>query len=736
MVEMSTMTINSPEGEAILYEVADKQARNNLASKEPAGTAANKVAEHNTNTAAHNDIRLLIEGLTTRLNALANSDDTTLDQMAEVVAYIKSNRTLIESVTTDKVNVADIINNLTTNVANKPLSAAQGVALKKLIDTLQTAVDSINVPTKTSQLTDDVGFAKQSDLEKQAEDIASLTGYDLVITYQNKGNLERYNNNEFSITKGSVADVVSKIREGESVSVALYDSEAGYLYSPIHVNEYDYNSNGRLHVGFILLQSVLLNGYDMYSAQFVFDSDAAADGEKRLPYNSHFEGIYFAREINNNIIGPLKYKVENAEENAKEAVDKSTEINNIITPMVESCVIGGGDSLDITVELLATYPPVEIAYWVSDAIPNMSDFASGVILKVLSGGTEIPLEIPSEGIIEDSGMIVVVNPEDTEQILMWVISQTIVDMGLGFERAGIYVDGETLAPLLEQATVTLQIPNYSGFGSYGYRLKDYVQKDELGASIDTALTQAKESGEFKGETGDDGQSAYQHAQAGGYTGTEAEFNTKLAELMGYVYSEITGEVDDNNNIVITGELADGTYTLKYENEDGTTTEIGTFTVGELPPAFTNLFNPATATLNKRWSDSGGGFTSTANGYVATDYIPVKLSSNASSPTLLRFRGATFAGNAAITFFDSTKKTLQASDAASNGTGVKPATVTMSTDENGDSCINLGWKSGSFHSNFANAAYFRIGLQVNASSTAITTADIQNIIITLDEPITD
>lgn len=105
------------------------------------GTANSTVSTHNTNTTSHNDIRLLIEDLTTRLNALANSDDTTLDQMSEIVAYIKANRGLIESVTTDKVNVSDIINNLTTNVSNKPLSAAQGVALKALIDALQTTVD-------------------------------------------------------------------------------------------------------------------------------------------------------------------------------------------------------------------------------------------------------------------------------------------------------------------------------------------------------------------------------------------------------------------------------------------------------------------------------------------------------------------------------------------------------------------------------------------------------------------
>ena len=110
-------------------------------SEEIVTTAESKVSAHNTGTDTHSDIRLLISGLTDRINALADSDDTTLDQLSEVVAYIKSNRELISAITTSKVSVADIIDNLTTNVSNKPLSAAQGVALKALID-------AITVPDK------------------------------------------------------------------------------------------------------------------------------------------------------------------------------------------------------------------------------------------------------------------------------------------------------------------------------------------------------------------------------------------------------------------------------------------------------------------------------------------------------------------------------------------------------------------------------------------------------------
>lgn len=100
------------------------------------GTASGAVAAHNTSGAAHADLRALIEGLTSRLNALADSDDETLDQLSEIVAYIKSNKALIDEVTTGKVSTSDIVDNLTTNASGKVLSAAQGVALKRMIDAI------------------------------------------------------------------------------------------------------------------------------------------------------------------------------------------------------------------------------------------------------------------------------------------------------------------------------------------------------------------------------------------------------------------------------------------------------------------------------------------------------------------------------------------------------------------------------------------------------------------------
>lgn len=125
-----------------------------------AGTAASAVSAHNSSGTAHSDIRALIEELSTRIGTLLDSDDTTLDQMSEIVAYIKANKSLIDSVTTGKVSVSDIVNNLTTSAAGKPLSAAQGVALKTLIDALDK--DKLDADALAGAITEALEQAKEN----------------------------------------------------------------------------------------------------------------------------------------------------------------------------------------------------------------------------------------------------------------------------------------------------------------------------------------------------------------------------------------------------------------------------------------------------------------------------------------------------------------------------------------------------------------------------------------------
>ena len=189
-----------PAGTAETMTAALRNEVNGKLADYDKSTAVNKkIGDHNVSTESHDDLRLELKRLADRLNAALNSDDTSLDDLKEIVAYIKSNKTLIDGVTASKVNVTDIVNNLTTNTANVPLSAAQGVALKLLIDSLEEIVEGkvtaeqvaaqiatalsgypttadmgqaisnatknlapkSSVPTKVSQLDNDSGFIDQ-----------------------------------------------------------------------------------------------------------------------------------------------------------------------------------------------------------------------------------------------------------------------------------------------------------------------------------------------------------------------------------------------------------------------------------------------------------------------------------------------------------------------------------------------------------------------------------------------
>lgn len=127
---------------------------------DPKGTASAAVSEHNANNSAHPDIRLLIDDINKRINAFFDSEDVNLDQLSELVDYIKNNKDLIDGITTNKISYSDIVDNLVTNVVNKPLSAAQGVALKALVDGLETS--KLGVDKLSEGINEALAKAKES----------------------------------------------------------------------------------------------------------------------------------------------------------------------------------------------------------------------------------------------------------------------------------------------------------------------------------------------------------------------------------------------------------------------------------------------------------------------------------------------------------------------------------------------------------------------------------------------
>ena len=120
-------------------------------------------------TSINDNLLALILELTTRLNALADSDDSTLDQLSEIVAYIKSNKSLIDVITTSKVDKVPgkelSTNDYTTAEKNKLKDISPNAQVNVQAD--WNVTDETNdafiknkpaIPTKTSELENDSGF--------------------------------------------------------------------------------------------------------------------------------------------------------------------------------------------------------------------------------------------------------------------------------------------------------------------------------------------------------------------------------------------------------------------------------------------------------------------------------------------------------------------------------------------------------------------------------------------------
>lgn len=167
---------------------------------------------HNSSGSSHDDIRSLVSGLTTRLNALADSDDTTLDQLSEIVAYIKNNKSLIDNVTTGKVNVADIVDTLTSTSVNKPLSAKQGKVLKDLMDALTTVVgNKVDKVTGKGLSTNDYTTTEKTKLSGIASGAE--------VNVQSDWNVTDSNSDAFIKNKPTITSLLDSLAAGTAAPV-------------------------------------------------------------------------------------------------------------------------------------------------------------------------------------------------------------------------------------------------------------------------------------------------------------------------------------------------------------------------------------------------------------------------------------------------------------------------------------------------------------------------------------
>lgn len=184
--------------------------------------------------------------------------------------------------------------------------------------------------------------------------------------------------------------------------------------------------------------------------------------------------------------------------------------------------------------------------------------------------------------------------------------------------------------------------------------------DTLPTAINTALAQAKVSGEFDGtsvtvskvteSTAENGSNIVTFSDGktltikngrtpvkGADFWTEADQESIVQQVLAVMGMHIVGVVNENNDIIFSGDLSAGTYNLKFEDVEGNVQEVGTIEIikdDDDEPAYINwipksidtdgsIYNDGLGYKNNyRISSTTGGETSQA-GYACTGFIPVK-----------------------------------------------------------------------------------------------------------------
>ena len=123
-----------------------------------------------------------------------------------------------------------------------------------------------------------------------------------------------------------------------------------------------------------------------------------------------------------------------------------------------------------------------------------------------------------------------------------------------------------------------------------------------------------------GATGATGPAGYTTVKGTDYW-TQTDQESIVQQVIAALGTPVFGSVDADNNIVLTGALVDGNYTIKYEAADGTTTVIGTLDIGG-KPAYINVLDTVGWKENTRLSASSSYAEKENTGTDLTGYIAV------------------------------------------------------------------------------------------------------------------
>ena len=222
----------------------------------------------------------------------------------------------------------------------------------------------------------------------------------------------------------------------------------------------------------------------------------------------------------------------------------------------------------------------ELQYYVGDALAKSETWMTKV-LPALGPASETPPEAQQGWVDQVLAQVARITGMTAQAVELPAGSAPTADYADGVLTIGIPLGGDVSEAQIAQAVAEYLSKN--PIAETDPTVPDWAKRpdkpsytaDEVGAlssetlpeAINTALAQAKESGEFDGAAGQpgaDGKSAYQYAVEGGYTGTEEAFAAKLSK-------EMPDKLPNPNSLTFTGAVTgryDGSAPLSVEIPSG------------------------------------------------------------------------------------------------------------------------------------------------------------------------
>lgn len=515
----------------------------------PTPDVSGQINTHNTATDSHNDIRLLVDGLTTRLNTLANSDDTTLDQMSEVVAYIKNNKSLIEGVTNSKVNVSDIIDNLTTNVSNKPLSAAQGAALKALID-------AIVVPTKVSQLENDSKYLTSIPSEYVTESelnakkyLTSYTETDPTVpSWAKQPEKPSYTASEVGALPNTtvIPDALSDLTDDTTHRLVTDTEKSSW--------------NAKAEVSAIPTKVSQLTNDSKFLTSFTESDPTVPAWAKQSTKPTYTKSEVGLSNVDNTSDAnkPVSTAQATAIADAKKAgtdaqSNLTTHINNKSNPHGVTASQVGADASGTAESKVSAHNEDTMAHTgireqISQLSLEIANIPSEIYIGSGTPANDEKIQIDPNG--EGNTFTIPDVLQTTGTSTVDTMSQKAITDALNSIESGGVTDGQ-IASAVEAYLTENPIEGINGRGissvarTSGNGAAGTTDTYTIKYTDNTTSTFTVYNGK-DGTNGTNGKSAYSYAQDGGFTGTEAAFTTALAATASYTTETWTFTLEDGS----------------------------------------------------------------------------------------------------------------------------------------------------------------------------------------------